>query len=116
MAGEEEERAIHFCGVEPNPGAALLGVAILTALPIGGMICVWRRPRWGFLLVAVGYLPFGVEWSTTFQGCENDSTLLRSIVGVLPFAWLCFAAWKGGRLQNEKATEPPEYSGGPVAR
>lgn len=67
------------CGPERKPIQVLAGMATYSVLIASSIALVWLRPRVGFLLAAVIGPPF---WM---------------LLGFLPSAWLCFAAWKAGR-------------------
>jgi hypothetical protein len=85
--GPEEMEKVRptCCWEERHPLRELGALAGLSILPASILILVWRRPRIGFVLAAVGGLPF------------------LMLLGFLPSAWLCFAAWKVGPATSSPA-------------
>src|SRR5262245_47403892 len=79
---EEAERVITHCWGERRPLHELGAMVVYSILPASTLILVWRRPRSGFLLAALGGIPIWLP------------------LGLLPMAWLCFAAWKVGRTTS----------------
>jgi len=82
--GPEESDTVttHGCWGERQPLRELGGLAVFSILPASILILVWRRPRAGFLLAAFGGVPIWLP------------------LGLLPMAWLFFAAWKVGRTTS----------------
>jgi len=84
--GPEESARVRTHGWgEPRPLQELGELAMLSILPASTLILVWLRLRIGFLFAAFGGL------------------LLWLAFGLLPAAWLCFAAWKIGPATSSPA-------------
>jgi len=61
-----------------------------SAMPIAGMVLVWRKPRVGFLLSAGGWIMIALlAWLGSEAGEWRHLAL-----GLLPPLWLCFASWR----------------------
>jgi hypothetical protein len=81
--GEETERVRPTsCWGERQPLQELYGLAMASNLLAASILLCWRRPRIGFLLAAAGGLH------------------LWPLFGMVPAAWLCFAAWKVGPARS----------------
>jgi hypothetical protein len=97
---------------EINPIGEVLFLA-LAALPVYGMVLVWRRPRRGFLMSGAGLAIIVVAWRTlalldrgmdglieTF-GWPQDSVVLAFL------SWLAFAWWKVGPARPHEPFQGP---------
>jgi len=78
------------CFVERTPYRDLSIGLWFSAMPIAGMVLVWRKPRVGFLLSAGGWFMIAlIAWI----GLEARDWRHLAL-GLLPPIWLCFASWK----------------------
>ncbi|MBI3856356.1 MAG: hypothetical protein HY293_11775 [Planctomycetes bacterium] len=78
---------------EQGSGHPLLGDAILVLLlllAIPSTILVWRRPRLGFVLSAVEWIPCGWMFLDSLRDWRGAALALG------PLSWLAFVAWRVG--------------------
>lgn len=108
---DEVVRTSCFVEVEP-PVVTYLLPAVLGILPVWAMLVVWRRPRAGFRLAAVGLaiLDAAGLWMGILHlgvdGVRNNMDE-RGVAAVsLVLLWLWFASWKVGAVRTPSAVPP----------
>jgi hypothetical protein len=90
-AGDEGEIVTRtHCFADRTPYRDLSIGFWISAMPIAGMVLVWRKPKIGFLLSAGGWFMIAL-----IAGVGPEAREWRHLaLGLLPPLWLCFAARK----------------------
>jgi hypothetical protein len=92
--GAEESVVVRTPPAKSRAAIRLVGFALL-ALPVAGSALVWRRPRRGFLLAGLSWVP--VALVGVLDGLFHpEGSRWSGLILLLPLLWLVFAWWKVG--------------------